>query len=36
MDKPAKDAIRELALKLRATLESEVERDLGRYGIYVE
>ena len=36
MDKTAKDAIRELVLKLRATLEGEVERELGRYGIYVE
>jgi hypothetical protein len=34
MDKPTKDAIRELVLNLRKTLEAEIERELGRYGIY--
>lgn len=34
MEKAAKDSIRELVLKLRKTLEAEVERELGRYGIY--
>jgi len=33
MDKPAKDAIHDLVLGLRKTLEAEVERELGRYGI---
>jgi len=36
MDKPAKDAIHDLVLKLRQTLEGEIERELGRYGIYAE
>ena len=36
MDKPAKDAIRDLVLDLRKTLEGEVERELGRYGIYAD
>lgn len=36
MDKPAKDAIRDLVLKLRKTLEGEIERELGRYGITTE
>ena len=34
MDKSAKDAIHDLVLSLRKTLEAEVERELGRYGIY--
>ena len=36
MDKAAKDAIHDLVLKLRKTLEGEVERELGRYGIYAQ
>jgi len=36
MDKQAKDAIRELVLDLRETLEAESERELGRYGIYAD
>ena len=34
MDKPAKEAVRELTLKLRKVLETEIERELGRYGIF--
>lgn len=36
MDKPAKNAIRDLVLSLRKTLEGEIERELGRYGIYAD
>ncbi len=36
MHKPAKDAIHDLVLDLRKTLEGEVERELGRYGIYAD
>jgi len=36
MHKQAKDAIHDLVLSLRKTLEAEVERELGRYGIYAD
>ena len=36
MHKQAKDAIHDLVLDLRKTLEGEVERELGRYGIYAD
>ena len=34
MDKIAKNAIHDLVLSLRKTLEAEIERELGRYGVY--
>lgn len=36
MDKIAKTAIHDLVLSLRKILEAEVERELGRYGIYTD
>jgi len=36
MDRAAKNTIRKLVLDLRETLEAEIDRELGRYGIYAD